>query len=147
NVIPFSQIVYARVINTMTGCYAIVDLELRTIEIPQITQLNNLFIDEGDGDGIAVFDLTVNIPIMLAGLDPTDYLVWFYLTQADAENNIDPITSLYTNISNPQTIYVRVEEINTSCFVVTSFEIETDQFDPLADEDNDGITNAEEDLN
>jgi len=151
NIVPFSQLMYARVANivppNLLPCYTIVELELIVSEIPPITQPNNLFINEGDGDGFAVFDLTENIAVMLAGLNPSDYEVYFYVTEADAENNTNPIAvpTSYLNTSNPETIYVRVEDVNTGCFVVTSFEILTDETTP--DADGDGIANEDEDLN
>ncbi|MCG2417922.1 T9SS type A sorting domain-containing protein [Aequorivita sp. F47161] len=147
NIVPYSQTVYVRVEDSSTGCYTIVELELLVNEIPPITQPNNLFINEGDGDGFAIFDLTVNIPVMLAGLNPSDFVVSFHETEADALNNvliIIPPTAYY-NISNPQTIYVRVENVNTDCAVVTSFEIATDELTP--DADGDGIANEDEDIN
>jgi hypothetical protein len=130
-----------------TECYRVSSFELIVNEIPPITQPNNLFINEGDGDGFAVFDLTENIAVMLAGLNPSDYEVNFYVTEADAENNTNPIAvpTSYINTSNPETIYVRVEDVNTGCFVVTSFEILTDETTP--DADGDGIANEDEDIN
>ncbi|MDP2687962.1 MAG: T9SS type A sorting domain-containing protein [Aequorivita sp.] len=151
NIVPFNQVVYARVANlvppNLLPCYTIVELELIVNELPPITQPNNLFINEGDGDGFAIFDLTVNIPVMLGGLNPSDFQVFFYETEADAQNNTNPINNSmsYENTSNPQTIFVRVENVNTGCFVVTSFEILTDELTP--DADGDGIANEDEDLN
>ena len=151
NTVPFNQTVYARVTKSVPPailpCYSIAELELIVNEIPPITQPNNLFINEGDGDGFAVFDLTENIAVMLAGLNPSDYEVYFYVTEADAENNTNPIAvpTSYINTSNPETIYVRVEDVNSGCFVVTSFEILTDETTP--DADGDGIANEDEDIN
>lgn len=151
NTVPFNQTVYARVTKSVPPailpCYTIVELELIVNEIPPITQPNNLFINEGDGDGFAIFDLSVNIPVMLAGLNPSDYEVNFYMTEIDAQNDANRLLNIATflNTSNPQTIYVRVENLNTGCSVVTSFEIATDELAP--DADGDGIANEDEDLN
>ncbi len=151
NTVPFNQIVYARVTKSVPPsilpCYAIVELELIVNEIPPITQPNNLFIDEGDGDGFAIFDLTVNIPVMLAGLNASDYEVSFYVTEIDSQNDTNRLlnTTTFLNTSNPQTIYVRVENVNTGCYILTSFEILTDETAP--DADGDGIANEDEDIN
>jgi hypothetical protein len=151
NTVPFNQIVYARVTKSVPPsilpCYAIVELELIVNEIPPITQPNNLFINEGDGDGFAIFDLTVNIPVMLAGLNASDYEVSFYVTEIDSQNDTNKLlnTTTFLNTSNPQTIYVRVENVNTGCYILTSFEILTDETAP--DADGDGIANEDEDLN
>lgn len=151
NTVPFIQTVYARVTKSvppnLLPCYTIVELELIVIEIPPIIQPNNLFINEGDGDGFAIFDLTVNEAVILGGLNPADYVVSFYVSLADAIINVNPIIvpTSYVNTSNPQTIFVRVENVNTGCYVVTSFEILTDETTP--DADGDGIANEDEDLN
>ena len=63
----------------------------------------------GDNDGLAQFDLTENDAEVLDGQDPANFIVTYYLTQADAEAATDPIPYTYENISNPQTIYVRVD--------------------------------------
>lgn len=146
NVISPIQEVYYKASN-QEGCSEDGSNLLIVNENPPITQPNNLFINEGDGDGFAVFDLTENIAVMLAGLNPSDYEVYFYVTEADAENNTNPIAvpTSYINTSNPETIYVRVEDVNTGCFVVTSFEILTDETTP--DADGDGIANEDEDIN
>lgn len=125
---PFSDEVFARVVNADGSSFAIVTLSLIVDSSPEITQPNNLFINEGDGDGFAIFDLTINIPVILDGLDPSLYTVHFYETEANAEDDVLRIANptAYLNISNPQTIYVRVENLNTSCFKTASFEIETD---------------------
>ncbi|MBT0608225.1 T9SS type A sorting domain-containing protein [Aequorivita echinoideorum] len=148
NIIAFAQTIYARLDN-VTGCYAIVELDLIVIEQPTINQPPNLFINEGDGDGFAIFDLTVNEQAILGNLNPADYSVSYYQSQADAQNPtlaiMDP--TAYLNITNPQTIYVRVENFTTGCFTITSFEIATDEANPLTDSDDDGIANGDEDLN
>ncbi len=133
--------------NSAEGCYDIIELELIVDEIPPITQPNNLFINEGDGDGFAIFDLTVNIPVMLAGLNASDFEVSFYVTEIDSQNDTNRLlnTTTFLNTSNPQTIYVRVENVSTGCYVVTSFEILTDETAP--DADGDGIANEDEDIN
>lgn len=151
NIVPFNQIVYARVTKSVPPsilpCFAIVELELIVKERPPITQPNNFFINEGDGDGFAVFDLTVNIDVMLVGLNPSDYEVFFYENEADAEIDVLRIANptAYINTTNPDIVYVRVENLNTGCLIITSFEIATDELAP--DADGDGIANEDEDIN
>lgn len=144
---PYNDVVFARVKNEGGSNFATVNLPLLVNPLPEIIQPINLFIDEGDGDGIAVFDLTVKIPEILNGLNPSEYSLYFYLTQADAENATNALANpeSFYNTSNPQTIYVRVENFETGCFALTSFEILTDVARP--DADGDGIANDDEDLN
>ncbi len=65
--------------------------------------------DEND-DGIEMFDLT----IAYANCTPFAEEVTYHETLADADAGVNPIASpeVYTNIVNPQTIYVRVEDDN-----------------------------------
>ena len=51
----------------------------------------------------------------------------------------------YSNITNPQTIYVLVENATTGCAGEDSFDIEVD--DCSMDADGDGVPNDDEDLN
>ncbi len=62
NIVPFSQIVFTRVESDINGCYVIVELELIVLDGCPIIDTDpiDLFINEGDGDGSAIFDLTLN---------------------------------------------------------------------------------------
>jgi len=90
---------------------------------------NDLFVNDGDGNGFAVFDLTVNNPVMIGSLNPGDLLIEYFVTEADALNNSNIITNPmgYTNVTNPQTIYVRFTDLTNNCFALTSFRIEADE--------------------
>lgn len=92
----------------------------------QINQPQNLIINETNTDGYAVFDLTSQIPLILNGLSQDDYEVNFYESLSDAIIGFNPITDPvnFTNISNPQNIYVRVESYISGCVGITSFSIE-----------------------
>ncbi|MES2863278.1 MAG: choice-of-anchor L domain-containing protein [Bacteroidota bacterium] len=75
----------------------------------------------------AVFDLTQNTPVVTANFaTPSDYQVTYYLTQADAIAGINAISnpSTYTNVTNPQTIWVRIYSTVTFCAGIKNFEIE-----------------------
>jgi gliding motility-associated-like protein len=73
---------------------------------------------------VAVFDLTVNTPLILNGNNPNDYTVTYYLTQADAEAGVNPIANPtdYSNISNPQTIYYQLANAG-GCFIIGNFDL------------------------
>lgn len=74
-----------------------------------------------DFDGFMPFNIDVNTPLFL-GMNP-NYVVSYHVSQLDAENNVNPLVSPYTNIANPQTIYVRVEDSVTGCITYTSFAL------------------------
>lgn len=92
----------------------------------QIEQPQNLIINESNFDGFANFNLTSQIPLILNGLNQDDYEVNFYELLSDATIGFNPITDTanFTNISNPQNIYVRVESFISGCVEITSFSIE-----------------------
>ncbi len=130
NVVAFSEIVYARVENILSSCAMVVELELLVlVDCPVIDEMpTNLFLNEGDNDGLAIFDLTVNETQMLGAQDASVYLFTYHTTLNDSANGVNPIATpmSYQNIANPQTIYVRLTNSNNSSFTLASFEIETD---------------------
>ena len=101
----------------------------------------------------AEFDLTLMNPLITLGDITLE--VQHYPSAEDAqnqENQIDPDT-VYTNISNPQTIYVRVYDADTQCEAFTHYTIQvlpnpTPQTDiaPIEECDPDGDGYQEFDL-
>ncbi|MEO1030839.1 MAG: T9SS type B sorting domain-containing protein [Bacteroidota bacterium] len=78
--------------------------------------------DDMSNDGVEIFDLSLQNDF----IHPTspEISITYHLTESDALNNMDPLESLYENISNPQTIYARVQNIsNSDCFDMTSFDL------------------------
>ena len=96
--------------------------------IPTATQPTNLIFCDADNDGFNSFDLQADKNTeILNGLDSATFDVLYFLTQADADANINAITNPYTNpttFSN-QTIYARVHNKNapTACFATTFFTL------------------------
>jgi hypothetical protein len=82
--------------------------------------------DDASGDEIEDFDLEMQTAGILGAQDPSLFNVTYHLTLTDAQTDTGALTSPYTNISNPQTIYVRVEDANPDasfCFATTSFDL------------------------
>ncbi|TKS55596.1 PKD domain-containing protein, partial [Mesohalobacter halotolerans] len=69
------------------------------------------------------FDLTVNDSNILGTQDPSLYNISYHNSQIDADNDQNPIPSpeMYTTNSLPETIYVRIEDLNGNCFETGSF--------------------------
>jgi len=124
NSVPFSQVIYARVYNSLTGCAngisnfnAIVNPEPTTENASNLSYCD----DDSDGDDTNGFvqniDLDSQITDILGPLqDPDDFNVTFHETQTDATDGTDALSSPYTNTTaNQQTIYVRVENKDTGC--------------------------------
>jgi gliding motility-associated-like protein len=84
--------------------------------------------DDSSADEVEDFDLNIVTSDILGAQDSSEFVVTYFLSISDAQNNINPISSPYTNVSNPQTIYARVEHINavgssSGCFATTSFDL------------------------
>ena len=136
-----TEIVYMRIENTITGCHTTEELSIIVNTLPYIGDLSNYVNeynfceDETDGIGEFVFELKDD-----EALDgQTGKEVSYYLTQADADNKVNAIdkTSVYENVSNPQQIYVRIDNISDeSCYTTSSFTIEVGT-NPLYNEPTD----------
>ena len=78
-----------------------------------------------DGDGF----LSINLPELkdaeaLGVQDPIFFEVTYHNTLNDANTDINPLPSNYTIFAPGETIFVRVESLDTSsCFAVSSFDI------------------------
>lgn len=109
------QQIFVAITNNQTGCsistvsfYLEVDNgALANSDLQPIEQVECDYL--GDNDGLAQFDITQNNAEILDGQDAANFIVTYFATQADAELGSDPIPNIYENITNPQTIYVRVD--------------------------------------
>lgn len=78
-----------------------------------------------DDSGISCdFDFSNSILEIIGTQDPSSLIVTFHATNTDAVANtaILPVTG-FCNISNPQTIFARIEDSSTGMFDTTSFDI------------------------
>lgn len=73
-------------------------------------------------DGFTTFNLDSNTSNIMGS--QTDVTVTYHESASDANIGINPLTSPYTNTSNTQTIYVRIENNTTGCFEVSDFQLE-----------------------
>jgi gliding motility-associated-like protein len=105
--------------------------------------------DDNSADGIEDFDLEMQTAGVLGTQAATDFNVTYHLTLAEAQADTGALASPYTNISNPQTIFVRIEDANAEfCFATTSFDLIISGPTPTAasiplevcDDDTDGIS-------
>ena len=133
---PNQQTLYVRAENTGpngndgTGCYDTRALDLIVIPSPEIQDLEDLTrCDDDTANGFASFDLTANTTLALGSQNGSDIQITYHETQQQAEDGTDAIAvpSNYTNITNPQIIYVRIENTVTGC---------VDLFDTIDDPNN-----------
>ena len=134
NIVSGTQTVYARAtydaINPPpfnTGCYRVVELELVAVPTPVVPlSLDPLVICDPEGNGVETFDLTLQEAGVLGTQDPSQHTITYHEALADAQAGTPFIgtPTAYQNLSNPQTIWVRLENNATGCFAITSFELQ-----------------------
>lgn len=123
-----TEIIYVRVVNNSTGCHSVASLPIQVNTLPVFTQIETYNLCESDGDGFEPFLLNTKTAAILNG-QPSK-VVSYHATALQAINRTNPINpnAGYINLSSPQTIYVRVENMtDTSCFGTSSFQIEVNE--------------------
>ncbi len=116
--------IYIRLENNISGCdntSAMFDLIVEEIPIVNDPTVYDLC-DDNVLDGNTTFDLNSRDNEITGGA--TNVTTFFYTSQADAVARVNEINGLFTNTSNPQTIYVIVENNNTGCTNSTTLELE-----------------------
>jgi len=140
------QPIVAVLTNTITSCSSSVTFDLLVNPLPAVIAPTPLEVcDDGTPDGLTEIDLSIKNTEITAN-NPV-YSVSYYETLADAESETSPLPILYTNTSNGQIIFVRVENTGTGCYSTTTLELAVEQapvaFTPMAlrycDPDNDGF--------
>ena len=122
------QTIYVRVTNDVTSCYTIVDFDVIVHPLPEVVALEDYIVCEISTDGFWEFDLESKTAEVLNGQDPAIFAVTYHESQMDAEAAINALVSPYTNISNPQQIFVNITNTLTGCDIATqSFNIEVQE--------------------
>ncbi|WP_299769486.1 gliding motility-associated C-terminal domain-containing protein [uncultured Dokdonia sp.] len=115
-----------------TLCITIDSFLLEVFDQPVVPSLNDIAsCDDSSNDGLLVFDLTQQESLLLDGQEYAE--VSYHTTVEEAQMNTGAIQNpdVYQNISNPQTIYVRLENPeNPVCFDLGIFAIEALTIDP-----------------
>jgi len=126
NIVPDSQVIFVRAENDLTGCFNIVEQELVTLPSPVLPiTIEDIIVCDDDYDEITVFDLTQRDDDILGDQTTVDFELTYHETLEDTQTGDNPIinTSSYINLSNPQTIYVRLEDLNNGCVSIGEFDL------------------------
>ena len=120
------------------GCDVSDQVDVNVSTVPDVFPVPTTSVcDDQSNDGVESFDLTSNDAVVLGGQDPNQFSVTYHISQADADNAANSLTSPYQNTSNPQVIFARVENTNNiECYNTTSFQIEV-LTSPVANQAND----------
>ncbi|MFD2824223.1 T9SS type B sorting domain-containing protein [Lacinutrix iliipiscaria] len=78
-------------------------------------------VDAPFDDGFTSFNLEDNTPTIIGS--QTDVSVSYHESESDANININALASPYTNTSDSQTIFARLTNDITGCFIIVSFDL------------------------
>ena len=121
NIVPNTQTIFARIVNTVTSQVQIISYNLNVNPIPTanpytMTVCNN-------NTGIVIVDFNSTIQVFQQGI--AGVIVTFYFTIVDAQMGVNPILSnpYYSPVPGNQIFHVRVENFSTGCFAVTQLYV------------------------
>lgn len=130
NIQPGVSTVWVKALDPVTRCFTVKPLRIVAVAAPILpVALENLVMctDRFDGTS-AIFDLTDQNDRILAEQEgnPADIRIVYYLTEADALNSRNRITTpeVFTNTRLNQRIWVRIDNAVTKCYVIGSFLLE-----------------------
>src|SRR5690606_34165875 len=155
-----STTIYIRVSNQPVGnqsCAVVIELEVVVNPLPTVAQ-NYYAICEENSTGFAQFDLNGFTPTLLGPTqNPDDFLVEYYLTLAEAEDQVNPINQgiPYENTTQgAQTIYVHIINTITECERIAELTLYAEEAavanvvqDITLCDDEDGINDGIRELN
>ncbi|PNQ72408.1 hypothetical protein C1T31_11470 [Hanstruepera neustonica] len=144
-----SQTIYVKIYNVdNTDCYDITSFDLIVDTMPVANTVIDLMVcDDVSNDGTELVDLTQFNDDILNGQTAADFNISYHISQADAENDANPLPDDFQTVDNPQQVFIRIENVvNESCYDTGSFEIIIDEqptaYQPddmfLCDDLNDG---------
>ncbi|MCX7548289.1 T9SS type B sorting domain-containing protein [Xanthomarina sp. F1114] len=134
------QEIFVNITNTLTTCDVATVSFL--IEVQEAAEVNpnydtyalcddNMEFDGNPSNDTVAFDLLSQNTILLNGQDPANFIITYYESEDDAENMNEAIdtSSPYVNTSNPQIIWVRIDNntnANSICYDVKPLTLQVD---------------------
>lgn len=116
------QTLYARVRNTLTGCFNVTSVILETSDTGANNAVLNICDEDGLDDGFTSFNLSDADAIVLSGL-PSGLDIAYYQNINDALIEQNQLNLNYTNTTESnQLIYARVED-NNNCYGISEVEL------------------------
>ena len=124
----YSVIVY----DQQCGSFAEDSVQINLFQESYANSVNDIITcDDSSDDGVEIFDLSIQNEIILGDQDSDQFIVTYYESINEAQNGVNSVDTNYTNNSNPQEIFARVEHVdaigsNSGCYSITQFNIEVD---------------------
>ncbi|MCA0153548.1 T9SS type B sorting domain-containing protein [Winogradskyella vincentii] len=99
-------------------------IEIEVLGFDQAEPISEMVVcDPAPSDGIYDFDFTVRNDEIYDNLPSTNYVITYFTSLEDAENNNSPINGIYQNSEDFETIYYRIESLDDSCLQIGTFDI------------------------
>ena len=107
------------------SCFSTTEINIIVDDQLIAYQPNNMNVcDDESFDGFETFTLNLQNPQISNG-QTGSFEISYHLNEEDAIADASPLNNNYLNVSNPQTVYARIENsTNLNCFDVTSFQLE-----------------------
>lgn len=121
-----SQTIFSRIQNiNNSNCYAITSFELGLNYLPIAYQPADVAVcDDESNDGFETFNLAFQNDSILNGQSAIENAVSYHLSLQDAQEGVNAQSANFTNTTNPQIVFARIENLNASnCFSTTAFEL------------------------
>jgi gliding motility-associated-like protein len=113
------QVVFIKVTNTLTNCYSVRPLEL-IVNTPYPTNfVGSIQICDNDSN---TYDLSQLDNVLVD--DSNNVNLSYHNNINDAENNLNPLPSIFNYTSNFHTFFARIEDRNTGCIIIPSFNLQ-----------------------
>lgn len=118
-----SQVIYVRLeAENDPNCFATSSFILEVDKLPSYNPATDVFVcDESDNDGFTSYDLNIKAQEIIKDI-PDALAVSFYISEEDADQQVNKLNSNYTNTANPQTIIARIDNASY-CYSLTSFSL------------------------
>ena len=141
----FARVEHNDAIGSNSGCYSISSFNIEVIgAIPApVSPVEYVICDPSNTGNTEIFDLSSQNEIILENQNIENFEITYHLNEEDALNGNNPLDELYENISNPQTIYARVENTDAyECYGITNFDLVICQIPQGISPNNDGYNDS-----
>ncbi len=125
NTTPTPTEIFVRIVDNDQSCVGFTSFNILVSEIPVANDITLLQCDEdGIPEGFTTFNITEALNAITG--DNTNTSVKYYLSQNDAENQLNEITNpeAFDNFFNPQIIYTRVTNPSSGCINFSEISLE-----------------------
>ncbi|NNE31718.1 MAG: T9SS type B sorting domain-containing protein [Winogradskyella sp.] len=128
------QLVYARILNVDSGCFEVVSFYINALALPTINLEQSLIACGNNFNYEQTWDLT-EIELLLLNGRQFGITFSYYESESDLFANINEILTpeSYTNSSSPQTLYAKVTNTTTGCFISVAFNLVLNTPPPIHD--------------